>query len=190
MKYHQIDFLTEENEVIQEGTVDLIITSPPLDIIKYRMDTFFAAASNVLHDEGWLLIEAPDYIDLYQKFEFLGEFYNIPWWLAISCEDPYDTADDSEFHVLGGDPCESPYLALETLFPSGVREMAHRCEFCPDMISKLIEVFSETEDVVLDPFCGTGTVPGEAELLGRQGIGCDLRPYENIREEYYELPKG
>lgn len=31
-----------------------------------------------------------------------------------------------------------------------------------------------TPATVLDPFCGTGTVPGVARILGRHGIGIDL----------------
>ena len=31
-----------------------------------------------------------------------------------------------------------------------------------------------TPAVVLDPFCGTGTVPAVAHVLGRHGIGIDL----------------
>lgn len=37
-------------------------------------------------------------------------------------------------------------------------------------------VFSKPGDVVLDPFCGSGTVLLEAILLGRNAIGCDCNP--------------
>jgi SAM-dependent methyltransferase len=44
----------------------------------------------------------------------------------------------------------------------------------------LIRICSNEKDVVLDPFCGIGTVPLEANLLGRQSIGFDLNPYACI----------
>jgi len=44
----------------------------------------------------------------------------------------------------------------------------------------LIRLCSTERDVVLDPFCGIGTVPIEANLLGRQSIGFDLNPYAFI----------
>ena len=39
---------------------------------------------------------------------------------------------------------------------------------CPDTTAPT------TPAVVLDPFCGTGTVPAVAHALGRHGIGIDL----------------
>jgi hypothetical protein len=41
---------------------------------------------------------------------------------------------------------------------------------------RLIESLSRPGDVVLDPFCGSGTVLVEARLLGRRAIGVDLNP--------------
>jgi len=41
---------------------------------------------------------------------------------------------------------------------------------------RLIESFSEPGDVVLDPFCGSGTVLVEARLLGRRAFGVDANP--------------
>ena len=39
---------------------------------------------------------------------------------------------------------------------------------CPDTAAPT------TPSVILDPFCGTGTVPAVAHILGRHGIGIDL----------------
>lgn len=38
------------------------------------------------------------------------------------------------------------------------------------------EILSKADDVVLDPFCGTGTVMLETILSGRNGIGIDINP--------------
>jgi hypothetical protein len=46
----------------------------------------------------------------------------------------------------------------------------------PTTASRLIESFSQPGDVVLDPFCGSGTVVVEARLLGRRAIGVDANP--------------
>lgn len=42
--------------------------------------------------------------------------------------------------------------------------------------AKHIENYTETGDIVLDPFCGSGITPIEAIILGRKGIGFDLNP--------------
>jgi DNA methylase len=41
---------------------------------------------------------------------------------------------------------------------------------------RLIESFSQPGDIVLDPFCGSGTVLVEARLLGRRALGVDANP--------------
>jgi adenine-specific DNA-methyltransferase len=40
---------------------------------------------------------------------------------------------------------------------------------------RLVKAFSQPGDVVLDPFCGSGTVPLAAKLSGRRYIGIELR---------------
>lgn len=46
----------------------------------------------------------------------------------------------------------------------------------PLTAQRLIESFSQPGDVVLDPFCGSGTVLVEARLLGRRAFGVDANP--------------
>lgn len=47
----------------------------------------------------------------------------------------------------------------------------------PSFAHWLVKLFTEKGQVVLDPFCGIGTIPLEANLQGRQSIGIDLNPY-------------
>jgi tRNA G10 N-methylase Trm11 len=44
----------------------------------------------------------------------------------------------------------------------------------PAIAHMLVDYFTEKKDVVLDPLCGVGTIPFEACLQGRIGIGNDL----------------
>lgn len=46
----------------------------------------------------------------------------------------------------------------------------------PIVISKIVERFSNKGDVVLDPFCGGGTVAVECKLQGRSSINFDINP--------------
>ncbi|NOX57135.1 MAG: site-specific DNA-methyltransferase [Planctomycetes bacterium] len=39
-----------------------------------------------------------------------------------------------------------------------------------------IDRLTKPGDVVLDPFCGRGTTPFQAILMGREAIGCDINP--------------
>ena len=45
------------------------------------------------------------------------------------------------------------------------------------MVHVLVELYSQPGDTVLDPFCGSGVVPLECLLMGRNTIGNDLSPY-------------
>lgn len=47
----------------------------------------------------------------------------------------------------------------------------------PSMAHWLLRFSAAEGDVVLDPFCGVGTIPLEADFLGRRSIGVDLNPY-------------
>lgn len=46
----------------------------------------------------------------------------------------------------------------------------------PDTAGRLVASLSSGKDVVLDPFCGSGTVVVEAALLGRRAAGSDVNP--------------
>ena len=46
----------------------------------------------------------------------------------------------------------------------------------PQIPRKLILEYSEINDLILDPFCGSGTVLVECRLLERNGIGNDINP--------------
>ncbi|PYS53193.1 MAG: restriction endonuclease subunit M [Acidobacteria bacterium] len=48
-----------------------------------------------------------------------------------------------------------------------------------ELVRKLVLASSQTGDVVLDPFSGSGTTLVVAEQLGRKWLGCDLNPEYN-----------
>jgi len=47
----------------------------------------------------------------------------------------------------------------------------------PEVASSLVHEFSDKDDLVFDPFCGSGTVTLEAWINKRETIGIDLNPY-------------
>lgn len=54
------------------------------------------------------------------------------------------------------------------------RKLGHPAMFPIQLASRLIEIFSKREDLILDPFLGSGSTLIAAKILGRQGIGIEL----------------
>ena len=46
-----------------------------------------------------------------------------------------------------------------------------------NVIAKYVENFTQKNDVVLDPFMGSGVVPIECAKINRKAIGVDLNPF-------------
>ena len=58
---------------------------------------------------------------------------------------------------------------------------AHFATFPPDLIEPCIKAGSSQNDIILDPFMGSGTTAMVARELGRHYIGCELHnDYSNL----------
>ncbi len=49
-------------------------------------------------------------------------------------------------------------------------------KFIPQIASNVINMLTQPGDIILDPYCGSGTTLLEASVLGRKSIGIDLNP--------------
>ncbi|ADE12166.1 DNA methyltransferase [Sideroxydans lithotrophicus] len=72
----------------------------------------------------------------------------------------------------------------------------HVCPLQFDIVDRLIERYSNPDELVYDPFCGLGTVPYRAILKGRRGQGSELNSayffdsvqYLQAAEREYGMP--
>ncbi|CAJ5574544.1 putative methylase [Burkholderia pseudomallei] len=72
----------------------------------------------------------------------------------------------------------------------------HVCPLQFDIVDRLIERYSNPDELVYDPFCGLGTVPYRAILKGRRGGGSELNStyfmdqvhYLRAAERQYSMP--
>jgi len=59
---------------------------------------------------------------------------------------------------------------------TGASTKQHPAPFPLELASRLVRMFSFTDDTVLDPFCGTGTTMVAALKTGRNSIGVEIDP--------------
>lgn len=64
------------------------------------------------------------------------------------------------------------------------KDERHICPLQLEVIQRCIELWTNPNDIVLDPFGGIGSVPYVALTMGRRGIGIELK------ESYYEQMKA
>jgi DNA modification methylase len=67
----------------------------------------------------------------------------------------------------------NPYLIKKTTYDK-FDENLHPAPFPEILTFRIFELFSSKGDVILDPFCGTGTTTAVAVKRGRRAVGYDL----------------
>ena len=85
----------------------------------------------------------------------------------------------------------SNWVDRDMAYPSNVLHLATECSnkshsaaFPEELPEWFIKLFTQSGDVVLDPFMGSGTTIQVANRMGRHSIGVD------IMEEYYKMVKN
>ncbi|MGA9117309.1 MAG: site-specific DNA-methyltransferase [Bacteroidota bacterium] len=63
-----------------------------------------------------------------------------------------------------------------SLNPESARKVGHPAPFPPELPSRLIQLYSFRNDVVLDPFMGSGTTALAALDAGRRYVGYEIKP--------------
>ena len=75
----------------------------------------------------------------------------------------------------------------DTLQKKSARDDKYERHICPlqlEVIQRCIELWTNPNDIVFDPFAGIGSVPYTAVKMGRRGIGIELK------ESYYRQAKN
>lgn len=55
------------------------------------------------------------------------------------------------------------------------KDEKHICPLQLDVIERCIDLWTNPDDIVLDPFAGIGSVPYQAVIMGRRGLGIELK---------------
>jgi len=94
----------------------------------------------------------------------------------------YIHADPREHKKNRKGRCLGNIIRIPAYRPPNVKELGyHEAAYPEELVSLMIETFTDEGDVVLDPFLGSGTTLKVCEVMKRNGIGYD------INEDYKEL---
>lgn len=75
-------------------------------------------------------------------------------------------------------------LSVWEIMPVSAKKVGHPAPFPVELASRVIKLYSYVDDVVLDPFIGSGTTALAAKQNGRHYVGFDISPeYCRLAEE-------
>lgn len=116
---------------------------------------------------SWMSASAPRLRDVHE-------------YLLVFAKDAFSRPDKGESDI-GRDEFMDATLSVWEIPPESAKRVGHPAPFPIDLAARIIRLFSYKEDVVLDPFAGSGTTCLTAAALDRRYVGFE------IEDEYIEL---
>lgn len=193
---------------IPDKSIDLIITDPPYGVLPKgkKQDRFNWDNINVRSfTQEWFVLAKRKmkwntfiYIFWSQKYLKLGfEIFNPDRLLIWNYENLILNVDGDfayDYEPIFVVKKEAPKLKVKGKYSCILRftkpqsnfkkdKLIHPAQKPLELIKKLIYISSNKNDIILDPFSGSGTTPVGAKELGRRYIGIDISP------EYCRLSK-
>ncbi|RIK30968.1 MAG: SAM-dependent methyltransferase [Chloroflexi bacterium] len=118
---------------------------------------------------SWRSAKAPRLRDLHE-------------YLLVFAKQSYSRPDKGE-STIERDEFMAATLSVWEIAPESARRVGHPAPFPIELAQRVIQLYSYLDDVVLDPFMGSGTTCVAAKQLGRKYIGFD------ISEEYCAIAR-
>jgi 16S rRNA G966 N2-methylase RsmD len=178
--YHG-DFLKDYTK-IPAGSIDCIITDPPyVHEWIHNFDAFGKAAKHVLKPDGFLIMYI-GHIHLDVVMEQLKPHLTYHWIMALEHSGSRAAVHGRMVQCLmkpilvySNSPQAQPKRYFGDLIKGEGREKgAHPWQQGEGELKGIFDPFTDPNDLILDPFMGSGTVLAMAKKMGRRAIGFDI----------------
>lgn len=94
-------------------------------------------------------------------------------YLLVFTKEGFSRPDRGESDISKED-FMSGTLSVWNIPPESAKKVGHPAPFPVELAEKVIKLFSYKDDVILDPFCGSGTTCLAANRSGRSYVGYDI----------------
>lgn len=111
---------------------------------------------------SWLSAKAPRLRDLHE-------------YLLVFVKEKFERQEKGQSDITR-DEFLSSTLSVWEIPPESAKKVGHPAPFPVELAARVIKLFSYVNDVVLDPFCGSGTTLVAAKKLNRKWVGYDIVP--------------
>lgn len=97
-------------------------------------------------------------------------------YLLVFVKDEFTRPDKGESTFIDKDEFMTATLSVWDIPPESAKKVGHPAPFPVALADRVIRLLSYAGDVVLDPFCGSGTTCLSAAQNGRRYVGYEIDP--------------
>ncbi|MFH2102768.1 MAG: site-specific DNA-methyltransferase [Chloroflexota bacterium] len=102
-------------------------------------------------------------------------------YLLVFAKHAFERPDRGESDISSTEFMDATLSVWNTIPPESAKRVQHPAPFSVQLAERVIKLYSYVDDVVLDPFVGSGSTCVAANLCGRHYVGFDISP------EYCEI---
>jgi len=183
VEIEQGDALELSDEKIKNNTIDAIITDPPYAIEFINCWTKLSEIAARVLKPGGFCIAYSGSLNLPEVIKRMSEYLTYYWMFILLHTGKHQGIQPRNIEN-GYKPIlifqKPPFTKLskyhiDIIEGSGRDKSAHEWQQSEDELIPIIKTFTKKKEIVLDPFCGSGTVLSATIKLKRKAIGFDLK---------------